>query len=315
MSLPFDANNPGRSEIQLSIEDQRLLDQLAQAGYDRSAVACAAESAETKRRLDALCNLLGLINDYPVEDDGQDTLVDATMVQIDRFEAQRTARMKFDAAGPGENRRGWRIRVPDFLTMAAVLLIAFGVCWPIVSSMRQKALDVACADNMRLVGYAFGQYANDYRGSLPVARAGLPAPEAAWDTVKNVLNLQPLIEGKYCAHGCLNCPGHPHNAGPSYSYRWFLPDHQLGWGTGRVTVVLGDLNPVLDPARAGHFLPPLSMSINHKGRGQNVISTDGAILWLTQPVVGSDNIWLPQGAEALKPGMRPEDPMDVFLVH
>ena len=56
------------------------------------------------------------------------------------------------------------------------------------------------------------------------------------------------------------------------------------------------------------------MSLNHGGRGQNVLSSDGATLWLIEPVVGrSDNIWLPDGMSQLQMDVQPSDPWDTFL--
>ena len=74
--------------------------------------------------------------------------------------------------------------------------------------------------------------------------------------------------------------------------------------------------PLIDAAREGLVVPATSISINHGGRGQNVLRTDGAIMWLVSPVVGpSDNIWLPDGTNRLEKGIRPTEPEDVFLTH
>ena len=307
-SSEFNSNEP-----QLSADDQRLLDALAEAGFDRSAVSPA--TPEDGKRLDSLCGLLGLMNDYPV-DDCEDTLRYATLARIDRHEQERAARMNFDNrqdAVSGE-RGGRRIRLPDFITVAAVILIAVSVLWPVLTAVRNKSIDDACAQNLGRLGYAFSQYAGDNGGSLPLAMAG---PMGAWDTVKNVVNLEPLVEGHYCEIGHLNCPGHADHAGPSYSYRWFVPGAPATWSTAqRQVVILGDLNPVVDAARSGKMLPPLSMSPNHGGRGQCVLISDGATLWLEKPVVGrDDNIWLPDGRNQLRSGEQPQDPTDTFLSH
>ena len=64
----------------------------------------------------------------------------------------------------------------------------------------------------------------------------------------------------------------------------------------------------------GRVLPPLSISVNHNGRGQNVLVSDGATMWLEQPIVGrNDNIWLPSGAIQLRGGEAVADDADVFL--
>jgi hypothetical protein len=182
-----------------------------------------------------------------------------------------------------------------------------------LTAMRNQSIDRSCEQNLRNLGYAFSQYAADNNGAVPLAMAG---PMGAWDTVKNVMNLQPLVQGHYCEVGHLNCPGHENHAGPSYSYRWFVPGSHVTWGTQRSSVILGDLNPVVDAARSGKMLPPLSMSTNHGGRGQGVLVSDGATLWLEKPVVGrDDNIWLPAGTNQLRTGAQPQDPSDTFLTH
>jgi hypothetical protein len=309
--------NDSSREPQLCPDDQRLLDALIDAGFDRTAVG-QLNNADS-RRMDALVKMLGLMRDYPVED-AEDALIDATLARINRVERDRVERMRIENQRQAGARGAWegrRFRVPDFITVAAVLLIAVSVMWPVLSQIHKTKIDRACADNMRQLGYAFGNYAADYNEALPMAAAGF----ASWDHVSNALNLNKLVEGGYCDREHLNCPGHDEldhlRAGPSYSYRWFVPGAPIRWGTSpRMTVVMGDLNPVIDAARSGIYVPPLTMSPNHAGRGQFVLLTDASTMWLDRPIVGSnDNIWLPSGATQLRLGFRPEDPFDVFLAH
>ena len=80
--------------------------------------------------------------------------------------------------------------------------------------------------------------------------------------------------------------------------------------------MLGDRNPLVDPFWNGTYVSARTISFNHGGRGQNVLGSDGATLWLEEPVVGrGDNIWLPSGVSSLQPGVAPAAPDDVFLVH
>ncbi len=305
-------------EPHLCADDERLLDALAEAGFDRNILSNV--SGDDDRRLGAICRTMGLLRDYPVED-ASDTLVHATLARIDQHEEAHAARMSFDNHQNRFNsgRSGFRIRIPDFITVAAVLLIGFSVLWPVLSTARQRSMDTLCADNLKHLAYAFGQYADDNNTELPVAMAGIGSGALSWDKISNVLNLEPLVRGNYCEGRHLNCPGHQHNdanaAGPSYSYRWFLPGSRTGWGTGRMmTVLVGDMNPMVNAARNGQFIPPLSISPNHGGRGQNVLVSDGSIMWLEIPIVGrNDNIWLPHGSSQLHNGDQPADESDVML--
>lgn len=204
--------------------------------------------------------------------------------------------------------------MPDFITIAAVILIAASVIWPTTNFLRQRTVDAGCANNLRLLGVAFNHYASDYDGAMPVvAQAGM---FNGWSTkAHNELNLNPLLEAGYCKIGHLDCPGN-HNLDPSYSYQWQLSHRRPVWGVGRITLAMGDRNPMVDAARAGRWVPALSISLNHNGRGQTVLATDGAWIWLEQPLFGSgDNIWLPMGVLFLRPGDQPSDPNDVFLAH
>jgi hypothetical protein len=314
-----DDSQHGRT-LDLSPDDQRLLDALMDAGFDGAKLPASLGrplSAHDERRLEILTRLLGFMDDYPVED-LDPALLHATLARIDRHEDQLAQRMRFDVAMEKQTpQRGFRIRLPDFVTVAAVLLIAVGVLWPVLGSIRNQAIDAACANNLKRIGYGFDQYANDNNGSMPLAMAG---PMGTWETLRNTMNLNPMVQNGYCDAGHLNCPGHHHEVGeeigPSYSYRWFTPRAVIHWNTGRVTVILGDLNPLVDAARSGWDAPPLSVSVNHGGRGQNVLTSDGATMWLEQPLVGSsDNIWMPNQAAVLRPGVMPSDDADVFLVH
>ncbi len=298
---PWNASHP-----ELSPDDHRLLDALVEAGFDIEALE--GLSPDQRRRAEALGNLFGLLSDYPAED-ADDTLIHATLARIGRHEEEQAARMAFEAQREAEGNR-WRIRMPDFITVAAALLIAASVLWPIISHARQRSIETACSNNLRIDGFALSNYASDYNGALPMVKAGV-----SWDTGHNMLNLGPLVEGGYCDLGDLDCPGNHEPLRPSYSYQLHSPEIRLVWDMGRTIVVLGDRNPIIDAARSGAAAPPLTISLNHGGRGQNVLSSDGAAFWLTQPVVGQDNIWLPDGATALEPRMRPAGAGDVFLTH
>ena len=60
-------------------------------------------------------------------------------------------------------------------------------------------------------------------------------------------------------------------------------------------VIVVDGSPVVRRAIQGQWINPLANSANHDGKGQNALHTDGAVIWLTSPVLKSgDNIWLPR---------------------
>ncbi len=313
------------SSSELSADDARILDALVDAGFDTDALEAPAPA--DKRRTRALAGLFELLEDYPV-DDADETLLHATLARVDQCEDQRTDRMSFDTdrmsfdadrmsvdntsaeAQDGPRRR---LRLPDFISVAAVILIGASVVWPVSTHLRQRSIELGCASNVRTMSGAFNQYSAAWNNMLPTVKPGL---YREWTPgTHNVINLNLLIKNGYCDASHLSCPGHEGQYGESYSYQLQTEGKLPRWGTGRITVVLGDLNPLVDLARRRESGPALLNSINHGGRGQWVLHTDGTTEWLTQPIVGNrDNIWLPGRVFFLRSGDRPTDSADVFLV-
>lgn len=300
--------NEKNQPFKLNEDDQRLLDALVESGFDPQVLESL--SAEERNRVGAILNLFELLEDYPVED-ADDSLVHATLARIDQYELRAAAQSSQDSALQSASRRGFRL--PDLVSVAAVLLIGASIFWPMLSTMKQRRIDDSCANNLRQMGYAFGRYANDYNGSIPVARAGL---FSEWtQSFPNVVNLRPLVIGGYCEQNHLECAGHEGLNGASYGYQWQIPDSDLTWGANRITIILGDRNPLIDAMFQSKLqTSALSNSLNHGGRGQNVLRTDGVVMWLENPMVGSeDNIWLPKGSSSLHEHELQTDGRDVFL--
>ena len=309
--MTYDHDDDQLDPATLCPQDERLLDALVECGFDPDALE--ALSIEDKRRVKSLLSLFELIDDYPVQD-ADDALVDATLARIDQYErrmsVQSAAADHVDAQDISGRRR---IHLPDFVSVAAVILIGASIFWPVMTNLQQRRIDTGCANNLRLMSYAFSRYGNDYDGAMPVASLF-----SSWNPLaRNLINLAPLVTADYCERGDLQCPGHEdaNFIGDSYSYLWPVPGRRLIWGGGKVTMlVLADRNRLIDAIyQAEGRISPLSNSLNHGGRGQNALSTDGAYVWLDQPTVGGDNIWLPKGASSLHDGIQQTDVNDVFL--
>ena len=302
------SNSP--ANIRLTPDDERAVDALVECGFDRANLKSLTDVEQS--RVEAVASVLGLLHDYPVED-CDDTLVHATLARIERHEDMLAERMNFQAqreqAMGALSRR--RFRLPDFITVAAVILIGTGVLWPVIAGVKQKTLDLACENNLKNLAFGFKQYPAENDGSLPFATAGFGG---GWGRAASTITTEPLLKSNYCVQQHLNCPGHSDQIIPSYSTRWQHAQAPTQLEGARLIILLGDCNPVSAGARRGQVPSPLSMSPNHKYRGQNVLSNDGAVLWLTVPVIGgSDNIWLPEGVTELHLGAEPADPWDTFL--
>jgi len=291
------------SQPTLSPEDARILDLLAEDGFDpaRATVLSGADRA----RGDALVALLGRLNDYPVAD-GDDALVDATLARIDRYDEEQRAQFRLvgdeDAA-----RSGWRLgfRMADLVTLAAVILVGVSVISPVMTNVRFRSQQTACGANLAALGGAFSAYTRDHDGLLPMVR-----PARAWNHGGNVDNLSPLVDGGYCAAGHLRCAGHS-GGGCGYGYRLATSPTSSRLEISPTLALLADRNPAVDRARAGlAVLGFQEASANHGGRGQHVLFGDLALVWTVTPVLtgpgrNRDNIWL-LTVEGLGEDLRPD---------
>src|SRR5690606_35929383 len=133
-------------------DDQRLLDALVEAGFDVERMGPLTR--DERARVDRLMTLFSLMNDYP-SDDADETLLNATLARIDRHEDARADRMNIENAVDAAP-RGISFRLPDFISVAAVMLIAAAVLWPMLNTLRQRSIAETCNSNLRLAGYAFG---------------------------------------------------------------------------------------------------------------------------------------------------------------
>jgi len=292
----------------LSPEDARILDLLVDNGFDPDGLE--GLNAEERRRAGAIMGLFGLIDDYPV-DDADDALVDVTLARIRRVdEVVHSPLARIDGSTGDEESTRRRIRMPDLLSLAAVVLIVASVAWPIVGAVRQRSIDAACVANLTALGEAFSLYASDHDGQVPMVTAGYGGNTGAqW------VDPLPLIRAGYCEHGHADCPGHPGRSG--YSRQLVPVDGQFPWtSTSPATAVLGDRNPLIDGRQSGWVVSSTANSESHNGRGQNILMRDASTRWLEMPVIDAeDNIWLPRGQREFEFGQVPDRDGDIFLAH
>jgi hypothetical protein len=306
--VPSDAASSWR----LSPEDAVAIDALLSEGLREQSAGVTGTPRQT-----AANRCLRLLEDYPVTD-ADDLLVHATLARIERHDRDATHRMKIrPAADELVGRR--RLRLSDFVSVAAMILVGVGATIPMLNYVRRTSMETACANNLRIAGGALHQYATDHEGNLPMV-AGLSDPLApfSWKTLRNSENLNLLSDLGYCEHGHLNCPGHA-EGGPAYSFQVQVPGRRVPWGVGPVIAVIGDRNPVLDAARSGRTVEATLSTANHGGRGQNILCSDGFVQFTKSPMLtDKDNVWLPRtrnGEERFDTNADFGDPADSCLMH
>jgi hypothetical protein len=272
----------------LSQADRRLLDHLIDSGFDEAALESLP--AAERERVERLMSLFGLLNDYPVQD-GDDVLVHATLAGIDRYEDERATRLSIETGGVTSLRRGFRL--PNLISLAAVALIAASVILPIMHNLRKQGQTLKTQNNLRYVMHAVDNYAGDYGGTIPSARAGLSGVVTSFS---DAINMTPLIQADYCR---LNQPEPVDEA---------LVEE---FGRSNLVLFLGDRTPVMEALRDGHLSRPLQVETSHGEVRRNILKSESAILWLTQWQFASEpSLWRPRGILMLTDDIHPEVPAD-----
>ena len=292
----------GFDHLSLTKADAEMLDQLVDVGFDLGQLEYL--TPEDEQRAKSILNMLGLLDAYPVED-ASDTLIDATLARIDQYEAQRSARMQIHAPELETTKRGFRIRMPDLISVAAMILVTVSVFAMLSKSARNQSINNECASNMAMVGRGLFDYAVDHNGNTPTQQAaevaslfGGVAPERT--------DAELLAEEGYCQHNHLNCPGHGEESG-GFSFQtqsaetWNAIQKQ-----GKVFFLMSDRNPILDKMLAKQQYDPLTPSPSHGSLGQNHLRDDGSIVSGAAPVFGGDLIWILDGKNR---------GIDIFLTH
>lgn len=232
----------------------------------------------------------------------------------------RIERVLAAAAKPGDEsaplpfsqpRWGWR----EVVSLAAMMLLGTSVAWPMLAAARHSMEQSRCAAHLGRVAMAMGGYGYDHAGSLPMAAAGFGG--GTWWNVgagrgkSNSANLYTLVGQEYAPMSALACPGNAaapvvaHDGAedwrtlPEVSYSYRIPSGTTLQIAKPVRfVVLADRSPVVPHAIRGEPMRPDEPSPNHRGRGQHVLWSDGAVQWAVTPVLTSgDNLWLPASVE------------------
>lgn len=293
---------------ELTMSDAEALDAWVLAGFDVERVPAALRGrARAHEAIAALVSTPGPATPSQFE---RAQLIERTMARI---EDANSAGIEPELTIPS------RSRFADVLSVAAVLLIAASILWPVMSTIRSSARQTECASNMRSVAQAFGAYTHDNDENLPMVTAGfgsLPWWNVGRDpATSNSANFYTLARERYVNLADTACPGNPQAiTAPrspdardwasleeiSYSYRVMARPERSIWGSPSQLVVVADRSPVVLRAVRGQVIFPMESSPNHHGQGQHGLTADGAAQWMDTPVLESgDNIWLPKPIEVI----------------
>lgn len=188
---------------------------------------------------------------------------------------------------------------PDLTVVAGIVLAALAIVFPAIQSSRFQSRLLACQDNLRQLGQSLTEYSLRHRGFFPqvpqqgtLAAAGIYAP---------VLLGNGFLDDKRW----LVCPGSKladdqqfrvpsleelqTTTGPELAQLRSVMGGSYGYSLGYTEA--GQYRPTRNLGRS-HFAlmadaPSSSLpgyqSLNHGGRGQNVLFEDGHVTFLTTP--------------------------------
>lgn len=212
---------------------------------------------------------------------------------------------------------------PDFAVVTGIVLSAVVLIFPAIETSRFKAQLFTCQDHLRQLGQSLTDYSMRHRGFFPqlpqpgtVAAAGIYAP---------VLLRDGFLDDKRS----VLCPGSTLAADPQFRVPT-VDELQTAGGQdlARLRSVMGgsygyslgymedgQYHPTRNLGRSQFALmadaPSVSLpghqSLNHGGRGQNVLFEDGRVLFLTTPKAGEGDDFFVNDAGVVAPGDHRND--------
>lgn len=214
----------------------------------------------------------------------------------------------------------------NIVAVAAMVVLAVGVGVPSLLHMQHRADRILCSNNLAAIGQAIQGYANVFNQQLPFAgwspaSSWQPSADPTVEVQPNRRHVYPLLLTRMLPADSTNvfvCPSSDGVVMPAAEIRNrndFLEGRNLTYAYQNMAglrpsfedapasmPIIADDNPIFEDGvpvfeQAAFALgvkdPTLSNSRAHGGGGQNLLSLDGAVRFVTSPKVGidGDNIW------------------------
>jgi len=243
----------------------------------------------------------------------------------------------------------WR-HFGELAAIAAMILIFAGV-FPALRSARQKSWQSRCQANLLQIARGIDQYTLDNNGNPPAVaiKEGYPwwkIGSRSKENCSNTRSLWLLVKQGYVEPEHFVCPGRsqgraislsgrkveqmldfPSRRYVTYSFR-LIPGRDIKSVVGGKQVLMADLNPVfetiferlskkdcnefsLDLRKEKRLL--IMNSSNHNRRGQNVLFSNGSIIFNKRRTIGRDDIFTIKNKEHYRGSEVPYSHDDTFL--
>ncbi len=153
----------------LEPQDADLFDKLVDVNFNIDALEGVDD--HTRERAQRLLAVMGLLDDYPVEtinDEDRETLISATMLRIDREMDDQADRMRLDPVA-----RLPRLRLREFVAIAAVLIAGLAIALPLFSRSSQLENTSISQASLGNFSKALEAFADDHDSKYPSKQVDL----------------------------------------------------------------------------------------------------------------------------------------------
>lgn len=242
----------------------------------------------------------------------------------------------------------------DLGAAAAAILVIAGLYLPTVNNIRYKSWLSSCQSNMASIAQGLTSYAGDNQNQLPSVEKPKDSPwwKVGYQGNENLSNTRPLwklVQGKYVLPSAFVCPGRSAGRAVSLDNRSVenlkdFPERKYITYSSILTkrdsspvitqtriIFISDANPIFENVntdahskdstefKAVELCEKLRRqnSINHARQGQNIMLTDGNVLFIKTRMVqpgDNDDIFTVKGKDTYSGCESPAGDNDVFLV-
>lgn len=142
----------------------------------------------------------------------------------------------------GTRRPAFGFTLVELLVVIAIIALLAALLGPALKSAREQARSIACMSNLKQVGLALNNYANDYNGWAPYSYDATPGIAITWTKLLTSKNYLPAFQVN--APSVLMCPTQSprvfqnDGAGDMYTYGMRAPysGYYVGFCIGNTTV-------------------------------------------------------------------------------
>jgi hypothetical protein len=310
-----------RDELQLIFDYYLGVADVDEMTRAQELIATNPEAADFRSKIHTF---IGPLDEWTVEA-CPDDLVEKTVSYVN--EAAQSAQGKLsqllavEEARTGSSRSKLWVNLGSRLAMAAAFIIVGSIVLSTVRYMRYQAWRTQCQAQLAGIGQGIGSYSTDYEGKLPavVLSAGSPwwkVGDPGKDNVSNTRHIWLLVKGGYVGPNQFICPGadsgelepisdeqaqslrdFPNRKYIPYSLRLICEQPPSVSSLGR-KLIIADMNPLFENLPSD-FDRPLKLQLddrllklnsnNHQRKGQNILFSDGSVLFVRTRRVGINN--------------------------